>query len=266
MDHASADPVVTARTLVAERFPETRAAFLAGSATTSARTSTSDLDVVVVLPEDDPTAPFRETTRCAGWLVELFVHTPASLRHYREAERERNRPVLDLMCALGHPLLGPECDEVAAGARAALANGPVLDGRERERRRYVLTDLLDDLRGTTGHVDAATTADRAFVSARLLEETTHLALLLRGEWAHTGKAAARALSALDPDLLERLVAATVSSLQGRPGALDAVVSEVLLDAGGPLREGYAAAGERLAAHPDRSGDGLDDEAGVSGSR
>lgn len=51
---AGADPVETARSLVAERFPAAACAFLGGTVLTSHRTATSDLDVVVLLPDGEP--------------------------------------------------------------------------------------------------------------------------------------------------------------------------------------------------------------------
>jgi hypothetical protein len=242
MPDVRADPTATARALVQDRFPAARAAFLAGSSRAPVRSTTSDLDIVVVVPDDDEAAPFRETTSSGGWVVELFVHTPTSLHHYRTLERGTHRPVLDLMCAQGMPLTGVDSEAIAAAARASVEGGPQLSDGEWERRRYVLTDLLDDLRGTTGHDDRAVRADRAFVTARLLEETAHTALLHRGDWAHTGKAAARALGDADPHLLNRLVDACRAAFEGRPESLDAVVTEVLDAVGGPLREGYRAAG------------------------
>jgi hypothetical protein len=44
---------------VFELFPQVRWALLTGSVDTNMRTAGSDLDVVVVLPDDDPWAPLR---------------------------------------------------------------------------------------------------------------------------------------------------------------------------------------------------------------
>lgn len=233
----------TARSLVEQRFPGVLAAFLAGSATSSRRSPTSDLDIVVVLDDDDPDAPFRETTSSAGWTVELFVHTPSSLAHYRERELIDHRPVLDLMCADGFALAGPRCTDVAAAAAASLARGPQVSPDQWQRRRYVLTDLQDDLRGLAVAGEAMA-AERVFVAARLLQEVSHTALLQRGAWAHTGKAAARALETCDPPLLARLVSAHREAVEGQVEAMDEVVTEVLERLGGPLREGYVSAGVR----------------------
>lgn len=135
------DPVVTARELVSARFPGALGSLLAGSARTPHRTATSDLDVLVFL--DMPPAPFRETTRHAGWLVELFVQTQRSYAAFLDREtRERRSPLLH-MCAEG--LLLSDTDgvivDVQQEARRLLDAGPApLTDHEREDRRYGLTD------------------------------------------------------------------------------------------------------------------------------
>lgn len=103
------DPVDVAARLVRDRFPDAHAAFLGGSAPTARRTPWSDLDVVVVL--DGPPAPFRETSRPDGQLVEWFVHTPDSLRYYWRRDAQRRRTPLIRMVAEGVSLLSrPEPD------------------------------------------------------------------------------------------------------------------------------------------------------------
>jgi hypothetical protein len=76
------DPLAEARELVAQLFPHARWAVLTGSVLTAHRTPGSDLDLVVVLPDDDPAAPHRDSRYWRGWPVELFVHDAATLAHY----------------------------------------------------------------------------------------------------------------------------------------------------------------------------------------
>jgi hypothetical protein len=93
------DPVRTARELLQDRFPEARAAFLAGSVLTARRTPASDLDIVVVM--DGPPAPCRESLVYGGWPVELFVQTVAVWHGFAEEETaKRNSPLLS-MCSDG---------------------------------------------------------------------------------------------------------------------------------------------------------------------
>jgi predicted nucleotidyltransferase len=84
--------VDVARELVAEQFPGARAAWLGGSVARGSWTSTSDLDITVLIA--GPPAPYRESLRYGGWPVELFVHTEASLAHYRGEDQDRRQPTM----------------------------------------------------------------------------------------------------------------------------------------------------------------------------
>ena len=91
------EPVPAAADFVATHFPDALVAFVGGSVLTPERTPTSDLDVVVLL--DGPPAPYRETFRHDGWVVEAFVQTRESLRQYADRDVERRVPSLLRMCA-----------------------------------------------------------------------------------------------------------------------------------------------------------------------
>ena len=67
--------------LLRERYPGARVAFLAGSAATGAVTSTSDLDIFVLLGDEGGDLSYVETTTHQAWLVEAFVYTPVAAEH-----------------------------------------------------------------------------------------------------------------------------------------------------------------------------------------
>ena len=126
--------VSVATSLVDERFPNARAAVLAGSAADGSANEFSDLDIVVVL-EGAP-APFRETTRVGDRLVELFVHTEASLEYWFDQDRQQGLPTLANMLATGVALSG--ADAVKRRAREHVAAGPAPWTDEQfQYRRYV---------------------------------------------------------------------------------------------------------------------------------
>ena len=81
---------VVATRLVRQRFPDARVAWLGGSVAACESTSTSDLDVTVLL---DGPAPFRSSHVVEGWPVEFFVQTEQSLRRFCEFDRARRRPM-----------------------------------------------------------------------------------------------------------------------------------------------------------------------------
>ncbi|MFD5032270.1 nucleotidyltransferase domain-containing protein [Streptomyces sp. NPDC058405] len=231
------DPVLAARTLVAERHPQAYAAFLGGSVITHRRTAYSDLDMVVLL--DGAPAPYRESLRFAGWPVELLVHTRSSWDGYVEREIPERRCPLLFMCAAGTLLI----DHDGAGARLQqharqlVADGPPkATASELDDRRYPLTDLLDDLAGCTDP------GERLFITTELARRTAEFILLSEGAWLGGGKWLSRRLADARPGLPERLNAAVSAALDGHTDALVALVDEALAPAGGRLWEGYRRVG------------------------
>jgi hypothetical protein len=226
------DPVEDARALVAERFPAARAAFLGGGILSPRRTATSDLDIVVVLA--GPPAPYRESLRWRGWPAETFVHDADSLEYFFGKDTARRRPTLARMCADGVVLAGrrEETDLFQERARSILAAGPPpLSSAELDLARYGLTDLLDDLAGST---DAGETA---VIGWHVWTATAELALMLSGHWLGTSKWLLRELRAADPELAGRLVTA-----MGDPVSVTAVADKVLGHAGGRRWAGFRVSG------------------------
>jgi hypothetical protein len=226
------DPIADARALVTEQFPAALAAFLGGGVLSDRRTATSDLDIVVLL--DGPPAPYRASLRWRGWPAELFVHDLESIDTWFGKDTARRRPTLARMVAHGATLTDRDATaaQIRERARSELAAGPPpLTTAELDRRRYGLTDLLDDLAGST---DAGETA---VIGWNVWTATAELALMLAGNWLGSGKWLLRELRTADPALAAGLVAAL-----GDPARLTALADEVLGRAGGRLWDGYRAAG------------------------
>jgi len=221
------DPRAAARELVAGLFPQAVWAMLGGSVLTDRRTPGSDLDIVVLLPDDDPEAPQRDSRRFRGWPVELFVHDADTLEHWMAKDAAQRKPTLIRMVATGTVVAGDPGDvqrrcaeRLAAGPRPATAE-------ELDRDRYGLTDLLDDL------THATDPGERQVVAATAWVTSAHLLLTGAAHWHGNGKWLLRELRDLDPGFAERWVAA-----RGEPDAVEAVAGEVLDRVGGPLFEGY----------------------------
>lgn len=239
MSHGDAED--TARALVGERFPEARAAWLAGSVTTGTATATSDLDVTVLL--SGPPAPFRESLAHAGWPVELFVHTEDSVELWLGKDRLRRRPTLGRL--IGQGLLLVDTDGSGAGiaerCRAFVAAGPEpLTDAERDAMRYGLTDLLDDL------ADATDPAIGAAVAVAVWQQAADLLLAVSGSWGGTAKWLVRELASYDERhgtrVGEQLYDGLVAAIGGETALLVAVADEVLARCGGRLWAGYRAGG------------------------
>jgi predicted nucleotidyltransferase len=176
------DAVATGRALVAERFPDARAAWLAGSVVSGDATPTSDLDITVLLP--GPPAPFRESLEYDGWPVELFVHTRQTVARWIAKDIERRRPTLARLISTGVVLLDDDGvgAALAEGCTSLLAAGPgPVSDADRDSMRYALTDILDDLADCTEPVLSAAVAFAAW------EQAVRLLLAIDGRWWGTGK-------------------------------------------------------------------------------
>jgi predicted nucleotidyltransferase len=232
------EPVEAAADFVATHFADALCAFVGGSALTADRTPTSDLDLVVLL--DGRPAPYRETFRHRGWVVEAFVHTRASLDHYYEQDRSRRVCSLMRMCGESRVVVDRAgiAEEIQIEARRRISAGPgALTDAERDAMRYAVTDLLDDLEGCRSGEELL------YISALTTTRTAELALAAAGAWSGTGKALHRAVRNVDPELARRLVEAHGSAVCGGPREpLRDVALEVLARVGGPLLEGYRLGG------------------------
>jgi len=231
-----ADPAVAATRVIEERFPECRDAFLSNSVLTSRRTPTSDLDIVIVL--DGPPAPYRETIRAHGWVVELFVHSRESLRFFYDFDAQSRTCTLARMCADGYVLrsFDGEAAAIQDEARAIIHAGPTaLTDTEREQRRYRLTDLLDDLRGASDSIEIV------FIASQLLDMAGALVLLSERRWTGEGKWLARHLEAAPDNFANRLVEAfrLLTATDDKKPMIE-VVGTILDLSGGPLTEGFSA--------------------------
>lgn len=241
------EPVEAATAFVAEHFPEATVAFVGGSVLTEDRTPTSDLDVTVVLDEgvvvaeSGLPAPYRETFEHAGWVVEAFVHTRASLEHYSTKDVARRMPTMMRLCVESRVIVDRDGTAAAIRERASelLAAGPPpCDDAELAGLRYALTDLLDDMAGS------AREDELVYLANAVVAQVAALALVAAGHWSGGGKALARALRRVEPELSERLVNGHRHVvLYGDTAVLHRAAVEVLMRVGGPLLVGHRAVGE-----------------------
>jgi GNAT superfamily N-acetyltransferase len=235
------DAVTTAKALVGERFPEARAAWLAGSVVAGTATATSDLDITVLLP--GPPAPFRESLEYDGWPVELFVHSRETVARWITKDIERRRPTLVRLISSGVVLLDLDGAGLALAEECAdlLAAGPgPLSEADRDWMRYGLTDLLDDLADSTEPVMTAA------VAVSTWEAAARLLLAADGRWWGSGKWLVHELREYDAahgtSYALRLHAGLAAAVDRDPVLLAVVVEEILDAAGGRLWAGYRAEG------------------------
>lgn len=224
--------IAVAERFVSQHFPAATVVVLAGSTSRGARTSTSDIDLLVLGEEifaDDRTS-LAATYRFEGEVFEVFAYTEAGFATWADRGFEQHRPVIVQMLLDGVAVRGEAGRERYKEEWAAkYAAGPVLDPNEVRTRRYVITDLLDD------YTDATDPMERHLLAALLYERTAELVLLTNARWIGSGKYLPRRLAEFDPDRAEALAAPLMAGDHSR----FAVQVERELDRlGGRLQEGF----------------------------
>lgn len=189
------EPRAAATEILAGKYPEARVAFLAGSVLRGDHTETSDLDLVVIF--DRLPQAYRESFVFCGWPVEAFVHDPQTLRYFfYEVDRLTGVPSLPTMVQEGLEL--PLPNELSASlkqlAQTVLDAGPpAWSEKEILISRYVITDLVEDMRAPRSRNELAATAVRLYP---LLAE--HY-LRSRQLWSARGKSIPRRLSSISAE-------------------------------------------------------------------
>ncbi len=225
------EAVAAARSFVAKRHPTAKLAILGGSASNASRTSTSDLDILVITVEPNNAV---ETVEFEGWTVEAFVYGPPQFDSWVRRVRDERRPTLIRIAADGIGLLGTEgASGLQEAMRAMLHEGPApLTEAERDARRYDLSAELDYLR------DARSVAEGFVLASSVFTKAAELALLHRQRWVGTGKWLMRELhAAVDVPSAVRLTE-WASDTTRSTDELIAVSEGVLTEAGGYLQVGY----------------------------
>ena len=224
------------RRYCAERFPS-GAVLLAGSVARGDATPSSDIDLVLLFERVGNA--WRETVSINGIAVEIFAHDPETLGWFFDQDRQAGTASLASMIRDGVAVTpsGPLIAKAKALAEAALALGPPpLDAETLARRRYIITDLAEDLRGggTPGEIIAT--------AARLYQELGDLILRAAGRWSGSGKSLAQRIEQHDPGLALRFEHAFGSLFRhGHAAQVLGLVEELLAPLGGPLSAGYHSA-------------------------
>lgn len=229
--------VTVATRLVARRFADIRAAWLGGSVAAGQQTSTSDLDITVLLA--GPPAPYRSSEVADGWPVEYFVQTEESLLRFCKIDRDRRRPTT--MRLVGSSIILVDRDGSGRRLQAALhqmdlAGPSAVTDSDLEARRYAITDLLADL-------TAPRSEDETLVVASvLMREVGEFVLAAHRRWSGSGKWLLRELASLDRDARTQYSASLVNGLHsaaiGDLTPLHDVTVAVLHEFGGPVFAGF----------------------------
>jgi predicted nucleotidyltransferase len=217
---------------LAERFPRAEVAIVAGSTARATRTSTSDIDLLLLGENlfDDDRESLAATYRFAGEVFEVFAYTEHGFTTWAERGLAQYRPVIVQMLRDGITVRGAaERERFRSVWEPRYVGGPVMDMAELDFRRYVITDVLDDF------TDASDPLERRVLAALLFERVAELILLTNRRWIGSGKYLPRRLREFDADrarLLSAPLLADDHALFARR------IADELDRAGGRLQEGF----------------------------
>lgn len=228
MEHAA-----VAERFVAETYPRAEIAIIAGSTARGERTATSDIDLLLLgeaLFDDESQTSEAATHAFEGEIFEVFAYTPEGFAEWAHRSVDQHRPVIVHMLVEGRAIRSSaSLDGLRAHWGGVLSRGPSLDAAESAFRRYVVTDLLDDLR------DATDPLEQQVVAAALFERIGELMLLRDGRWVATGKWLPRRLRDLSRERADDL---SVPLLDGDLSTFAARVEGELVRAGGRVQAGF----------------------------
>jgi predicted nucleotidyltransferase len=226
------DHLAVAERFTATHFPKASIAVIGGSTSRGERTPTSDIDLLLI--GDDILAEGEiGTARTLAFedeVFEVFAYTKDGFDEWARRGIEQHRPVIVHMLIEGSVIRdGDDLGELRTRWAEALAAGPHVDEHEMDFRRYVITDVLDDLR------DASDALERHVLAATLFERTAELMLLTSRKWIGTGKYLPRRLRELPS---ERVNALADPYIRGDFDRLADAVEHELDAAGGRVQAGF----------------------------
>jgi N-acetylglutamate synthase-like GNAT family acetyltransferase len=224
-------PLQTIQKLIQERYQGAKTVFWAGSVSKSQGTDTSDLDLVVIYEE--LANAYREAFIYEEWPVDVFVHDQETLEYFFEQlDKTSLRLSLPNMVAEGIEL--PKVTELGKKlknkAQSILNSSPTISSDDLYRRRFHITDLLDDLRTAKNQHEKLATA------FELYKQLSEFYLLSNGRWLGSGKQLARSLKAYNPLITQEFFLA-FSDLENNDAIVKLVV-QILNPHGGLLWDGF----------------------------
>jgi hypothetical protein len=229
-------PEACARAVYADRYADAGVVFLAGSVVKGEGTAFSDLDLVVVYQTVHHA--YRESFRAHGWPIEAFVHDPETLRYFMGTDRGTGVPTLASMIADGIEL--PAANEFShslkqSASEVLRAGPPQWTEKDRAWSRYLISDLVEDLRAPRSHAEFHACA------SRLYEMLANHFCRSRGLWSAKGKAIVRRLAEVDRPFADSFTTAFHTALSNSDSLPLISIADAALHAdGGYLFDGFRA--------------------------
>lgn len=222
--------------VVAARYAEADAGFVAGSIVRGEATALSDLDIVILFAAL-PNA-WRESFVFDDVPIDAFVHDPGTLRAFLRKDLEAGKPAMLTMVTEGR-VIGPRPHAALPlkdEAETILAKGPPpFDQQRLDQFRYGISSRIDDLR------DARPWPQALATGAWLHMALADFILGANGRWGATAKWIPRTLAACDPQVEADFTRAFEAFFERRDAyPLIAFAEQMLAPFGGFLYDGYRA--------------------------
>lgn len=202
-------PVITieaaeqaAKEIAQQRFADAQAVMLGGSIIRGEATKYSDLDIVVVYEEVE--SAWRESFTHGKWPVEAFVHDEGTLKYFFDDDARCGVPSLPRMVWEGRVIAGSAdfIQRLKIMAKDVIDAGPrVLTELEKRRKRYEISDVVDDIR------DPRSPAELTASGSRLYSMLAEFYFRANNLWAAAGKSVPRRLNEIDEKLANRFESA-----------------------------------------------------------
>lgn len=218
-----------------ERYPDAKAIFWAGSMLSNQATPSSDIDLVIVFERLEHA--YREAFIYEDTPIDAFIHDPNTLNYFFEnIEAKDGHPALIQMILKSREVLGVNDFSISIKelAQKALEAGPrLLSKEEIDRERFLITDILDDIKHPRNK-------EEQMVSAiHLFEPLIQFYFRSQGKWAASGKSLIRLFKDENPILAAKYTLAFNKLFKvGEVEDLESVVKEILEPSGGPLWDGF----------------------------
>jgi hypothetical protein len=228
-------PIFAAKDLFETRYQGAAAVLVAGSVVRGEASQHSDLDLVVIFP--NVRAAYRESFTHMGWPVEAFIHDLETLRYFfYKIDQPAGTSTLCEMVKEGLevPAACAATAEAKVLAAEVLAAGPPpLSFEDIEDRRYMISELIDDLR------DPRSRHEMNAAAARVYGELGDFYCRSRGTWTSAGKGLLKRMRSQDPLMARRFSDSFDQLFQhGLTGAVIGLSEEILSPYGGFLFDAY----------------------------
>jgi hypothetical protein len=227
-------PFEVAKEVLETRYPEAVVGFVGGSFNRNEETQFSDIDLVVVYSKLK--SAWRESFYHSGWPVEAFVHDPETLLYFfNEVEGKGGTPSLPMMVLEG-PCIPSESElgkELKSRAQQVINKGPPEWDKDMiYHNRYMITDLIDDIRDPRNEIEANA------VLGSLHETLGNFYFRANGKWSASRKHIPRKLKQIDPVLYENWVTAFSEAYGGNFDKVIQLATLITKPFGGLLFDGY----------------------------